>query len=92
MTHHVLKSWPEYFDAVKDGRKTFEVRQGMDRTYEMGDEITLLKWYPGHSEIHHCLQTQNVRVVYVVRGVFGLPDDVWVFGIERVSRRSEDGR
>ena len=33
---HNLKAWPEFFDAVADGRKTFEVRRN-DRGYREGD-------------------------------------------------------
>lgn len=35
---HYLKTWPEYFSALKDGRKTFELRYN-DRQYNIGDII-----------------------------------------------------
>lgn len=38
-THH-LKCWPEFFEAVIDGRKPFEVREN-DRGYEVGDMLVL---------------------------------------------------
>ena len=37
---HELKIWSEFFDAVKDGRKTFEVRYN-DREYQEGDYLVL---------------------------------------------------
>lgn len=37
---HALKQAPEYFEAVLDGRKTFEVRQN-DRDYREGDLLAL---------------------------------------------------
>ena len=37
---HDLKIWSEYFEAVKDGRKTFEVRYD-DRDYREGDYLVL---------------------------------------------------
>ena len=40
MSHHDLKCWTEYFDAVADGRKNFEVRYN-DRGYQAGDTVTL---------------------------------------------------
>ena len=40
---HVLKCWPEYYEAVIGGEKTFEVRK-WDRPYRVGDTL-LLKEY-----------------------------------------------
>lgn len=40
MALHELKTDPEPFDAVADGRKTHEVRRN-DRNYEVGDELIL---------------------------------------------------
>lgn len=37
---HAVKQAPEYFEAVLDGRKTFEVRQN-DRDYREGDLLAL---------------------------------------------------
>ena len=43
MTRHVLKTWPEYFGPVWDGKKTFEVRSN-DRNYQVGDELLLREY------------------------------------------------
>lgn len=40
MTHY-LKILPCYFEAVADGRKTFEVRFDEDRGFQAGDEVVL---------------------------------------------------
>jgi hypothetical protein len=45
MTTHELKCWPEMFDAVADGRKTFDVRKN-DRGYQTGDRLVLRKYRP----------------------------------------------
>ena len=45
--HHELKILPEYFDAVMDGRKTFEIRLD-DRGYKEGDTVTLSEHDPAH--------------------------------------------
>lgn len=43
---HELKTWPAYFAAVWEGRKTFEVRRN-DRGFEVGDILTLREYLPG---------------------------------------------
>lgn len=45
---HVLKIWPEYFERVNDGTKTFEVRQN-DRAYKTGDQVLLQEWDPARN-------------------------------------------
>lgn len=37
---HQLKTWPQYWDAVKSGEKTFEVRRD-DRGFQKGDVLEL---------------------------------------------------
>lgn len=46
---HTVKCWPEYFQAVIDRRKTFEVRLN-DRGYVEGDLLTLREWDPETSD------------------------------------------
>lgn len=43
MTTHELKTWPNYFQLVWSGRKTFEVRYD-DRGYQRGDTVVLREW------------------------------------------------
>jgi hypothetical protein len=42
---HVLKCWPPYFDSVKSGLKTFEVRKD-DRGFRQNDELLLKEFLP----------------------------------------------
>jgi hypothetical protein len=85
---HVLKTWPEYFDAVVSGVKTFEVRRD-DRGYREGDVLILQRWEPerqaystdatGHPEI------MSKRVSYVLRGgQFGVEQGFVVMGLSNV--------
>ncbi|BDR73357.1 hypothetical protein K144316041_23680 [Clostridium tetani] len=46
MKTHELKIWPEYFKAVKNGTKTFELRKN-DRDFKVGDILVLKEWKPG---------------------------------------------
>lgn len=42
---HEVKSWPPFFDAIRDGRKPFDVRYN-DRGYRIGDTLLLREWEP----------------------------------------------
>jgi hypothetical protein len=42
---HDLKCWPEYYQAIADGRKMHEVRQN-DRDFRVGDRLRLHEWDP----------------------------------------------
>ncbi len=49
MTVHKLKLFPEYFDAVANGIKTFEIRKN-DRDYKVGDTLRLYEFDPEEEE------------------------------------------
>lgn len=42
---HELKTWPEFFDEVAAGRKTFEIREN-DRGFAVGDVLRLCEFRP----------------------------------------------
>jgi hypothetical protein len=42
MTHY-LKTWPQYFEDVFNGKKTFELRRN-DREFQLGDILILKEW------------------------------------------------
>lgn len=43
MNHHFLKIYPEHYNNIKDGTKTFEIRKN-DRAFQKGDKVTLYYW------------------------------------------------
>ena len=43
---HELKTWQQYFKAVANGTKTFELRKN-DRNFKVGDTLILEEWEPG---------------------------------------------
>jgi hypothetical protein len=66
-THH-LKTWPEYFRAVRDGSKTFEARRD-DRGFEVGDMLVLEEYDPdGVLADGYSGQTETRVVTYILRG------------------------
>lgn len=52
---HQMKTWPEYYEAIANGTKRFEVRRTDDRSFALGDTLILFAWdpitqkYTGHS-------------------------------------------
>jgi hypothetical protein len=77
---HELKTWPEYFEAVARGEKTFEVRKN-DRGFTKGDLLILRKWLPDadgagvyltpeseHTAVPQCAASIMARVTYVLDG------------------------
>lgn len=45
MKTHYLKTWPEFFHAVKREEKKFELRKD-DRDFQVGDVVILEEWNP----------------------------------------------
>lgn len=42
---HELKIWPEFFEGVVSGKKTFEIRRA-DRDFRVKDQLHLREWDP----------------------------------------------
>lgn len=80
---HDLKVWTEFFDAILDGRKTFEVRNARDRCFAVGDVLRLREWTPASGEQPGSYTGREVTrwVSYVVQGAPFLPADLAVLGI-----------
>lgn len=82
MTKHILKLQEEYFDAVLNDVKTFEVRKN-DRDYKIGDTL-VLSCYCGNE----CTQRQAVRYIsYILtheQFPSGVPEGYVIMGIKRL--------
>lgn len=91
MTVHNLKLLPEYFDAVVNGIKTFEIRKN-DRDYKVGDTLHLYEFDPevnGYFLFSRLPETRtcDVAVTYILTHEDfpdGIPEDYCVMGIRRL--------
>lgn len=80
MTVHDLKCWPEFYEDIRDGRKTFEVRVN-DRGFAVGDILRLREYRPKVGE--YTGRATAVRITYIADlGPIGVPGFVGM-GIER---------
>jgi hypothetical protein len=76
---HELKTWPESFHAIAEGRQLYSVRR-FDREFAIGDQLLLREWEPRtgsytgraiHATIKHITPP----------GKFGMGDDFGVLGL-----------
>lgn len=75
---HDLKILPKYFEAVKTGKKKFELRKN-DRDYKVGDEIHLEEWEPAGGYTGRDIVKE---ITYVLKDCerFGLKDGYCIIG------------
>jgi Domain of unknown function (DUF3850) len=77
---HALKTWPEYFQAVLKGDKTFEVRL-FDRPFKVGETLLLQEW----DNFNKCYTGDEVEreITYILEGgQFGIEAGYMVMGIK----------
>ena len=74
---HELKILPEYFQAVQDGRKNFELRKD-DRGYQVGDLVHLREYYEGRYSGRDIV----LKIRYILRDCpeYGLMDGYCIIG------------
>lgn len=82
---HHLKTWPEPFQAILDGRKTFEYRKD-DRGFEKGDLLLLREWVPECDDQcpagRYTGREVRFRVDYMLRGPqFGIPEGYCIISL-----------
>lgn len=84
---HELKTWRSLFQALVDGRKTFELRKD-DRDFQVGDRLRLQEWDETRGE--YTGRTALFEVTYVTTASeFGaLAEGFVCMGLRAVSRTS----
>jgi hypothetical protein len=76
---HVLKTWPEPFQAVFNRAKVHEVRR-FDRAFRSGQTIALREFDPETQE--YSGRVVIAGIMHITKpGTFGLPNDVGVMSI-----------
>lgn len=76
---HELKCWPELFEPLSEGIKTFEVRKD-DRGYEVGDALILKEWDPEKKE--YTGDGVLARVNYILPGgQFGVEEGFVIMAV-----------
>jgi hypothetical protein len=81
MTHE-LKTLPAYWDAVKRGEKTFEVRRD-DRGFQKGDVLELVRTELQWSDIAR--STLRCEITYILTGgQFGIEPGYVVMGLKEL--------
>lgn len=81
MQQHELKIQSEYYEAVEDGSKRFELRKN-DRGYQVGDILTLCE----HKNNEYAGRSTMVVVTYMLSGaVHGLEDGYVILSIKQLS-------
>ncbi len=78
---HELKIWPQFYNDVVGGYKTYEVRVN-DRAFQVGDEIRLREWDPLIKM--YTGRTCNVRIRHLTDSAtwYMIPNHLAIFGIE----------
>lgn len=89
---HLLKCWPEPYQAVLDGKKRHEFRRN-DRNFAVGDILVLQEWVPP-AKLEEMLdgvtgytgRWLEVTVTYITGDeLFGVPEGFVVLSIEKKS-------
>ena len=60
---HELKCWPQFFNAIVEGRKRHDLRRSYDRDFEVGDKLRLREFSPVDRE--YTGRVHMVEVTYV---------------------------
>jgi hypothetical protein len=60
---HRLKCWPEFFDPIRRGLKTHDLRRADDRAFSVGDRMLLEEYDPEARS--YTGRSVTVRITYI---------------------------
>lgn len=83
---HRLKTWPEYFNPLAAGQKTFEVRKEDDRKFNPGDVLILEEYIPNGGYKGYSGKYEVARVTYCLRGAPFVPEGHVIMGFRLIER------
>lgn len=78
---HALKCWPEYFKALDNGEKTFEIRKD-DRPFEVGDKIMLQEYNTATEKYTGEELTFSISYIMRDKPKFGLKIGYCILGLK----------
>lgn len=78
MKTHQVKSWPEFFEPISMGVKTFDLRLD-DRGYAVGDNVQFEEFR--HVTGEHTGKVVTRRITYILRNFEGLIPGYVILGI-----------
>jgi len=68
MKTHNLKCWPEFFEKLMTGEKTFDIRLN-DRDYQVGDTVKMREYNPDTRE--YTGRGMDFNIKYITKGLHG---------------------
>lgn len=79
MTVHELKISPKYFEEVRKGFKSFELRKD-DRNYKLNDLVTLKEYENGK---YTGRELKDLPIIYILRDCpeYGLKEGYCILGL-----------
>lgn len=64
---HTLKAWPETYDPIESGIRTFDLRLDDGRRFREGDVIQYVRWDPRTKQ--RTGATMRRKIVYLICGL-----------------------
>lgn len=88
MRTHYLKTWQPYFDMMKNGTKTFDLRKN-DRNFQVGDLVMLYEYDPEKNEPKHPALSDNIltfEITCVIKNVphWGLMEGYAILQLQQI--------
>jgi hypothetical protein len=86
---HKLKTWPQYFEAIQNGQKFFEMRKA-DRDFNPGDWLVLEEYIPERNA--YTGRSVWVQVMTVWKDLPDLPPGFCIMDIEAIYTQGDPRR